>query len=458
MGQRAVLDKSYLTAADCKALGHIPGDNGLPLFGHALSLYDKLPSFLDAHIGRYGQLSRLGLGPQRGVVVTHPDHLQELLLDSEQRFSNKMGYKETLGRFYGGSVITQDFDDHRLNRRLFQAAFRNQALKGYVDIMNPTIADDVQDWGSKGDILFGREIQRMLINVGARVFFGADDVKSAEVERLAKAFINITEKGLFSFIKRDIPGLNYHKGLQGKRDLEAYLKDTIQLRRANPGKDLTSIMCQERDENGDYWPDEVLIPHLSLLLFAAHDTTAGALSHLMYYLARPENLHLQDKLRALFLNAGTASPDYDHLEAFAEVEWYINESLRLHPSASLFLRRTTRECTLGDRALPANTMLWVFPGWAQRSPEYWSNPATFDPYRFSDERKEHKSHSFAFMPFGGGAHKCLGMHVAYLNAKLVLFHMLTRYRFEWSDGFKGGFTYVPIPAPKKRLPLKVTAI
>lgn len=88
------MNNQYLEAADCVDLAHISGSNGWPLFGHALSIYDNLPAFLQTHIARYGQLSRLGMGPQRGVLVTHPDHLQELLLDKERRFSNTMGYKE----------------------------------------------------------------------------------------------------------------------------------------------------------------------------------------------------------------------------------------------------------------------------------------------------------------------------------------------------------------------------
>ncbi|WP_460431735.1 cytochrome P450 [Amycolatopsis echigonensis] len=42
-------------------------------------------------------------------------------------------------------------------------------------------------------------------------------------------------------------------------------------------------------------------------------------------------------------------------------------------------------------------------------PECWTDPDTFDPDRFAPHRRENHSHRFAWVPFGGGVHKCIGM-------------------------------------------------
>ncbi|MDB3856347.1 cytochrome P450 [Halieaceae bacterium] len=132
--------------------------------------------------------------------------------------------------------------------------------------------------------------------------------------------------------------------------------------------------------------------------------------------------------------------------------------MRLHPSAGLFTRRTIRDVTIGERQIPANTILFIMVGRAQRNPEFWTNPDEFDPERFSPERREQKAHPFAFSPFGGGAHKCIGMHFALMNAKMIIHHTLRKYKFELLPGYKSTVRSLPLPMPNKHLPLKVTRL
>ena len=92
----------------------------------------------------------------------------------------------------------------------------------------------------------------------------------------------------------------------------------------------------------------------------------------------------------------------------------------------------------------------------------WKNggqkPMKFDPDRFSPEREEHKRHPFSYMPFGGGAHKCIGMHFAKQNVKLFMFHLLTKYRFHAPEGYTLKSTTIPMPKPNQNLPLTVERI
>ena len=448
----------HLDAPDNLDLQHIPGDLGWPVVGQVISIDKDVVGFHRDQIARYGQPSVLGLGFQKGVLITHPDHLQQVLLDRNQDFSSRMGYDKAVARYYRGAFIMQDFGEHKLSRRIMQGAFKNTSLKGYVDIMNPAVEEHVANWDSIRDFRYGREVKSLLIDVAARVFFGIDGSDKVLLKRIERAFYKINEKGMMALVNVDLPGFKYHAGLQGKREIEEIITDIIRLRRANPGTDLTSILAQEVDENGELWPEEVLVPHLSLLIFAAHDTTVGATSSLMLYLANPKYHHLQEQLR---LRAQSFEGEHPTLEALNEMddyERYVFEALRLHPSAGLFTRRTIRDVTIGDRLIPANTMLFVMVGWAQRNPEFWTHPDEFDPERFSAERREDKAHSFAFAPFGGGAHKCIGMHFALMNAKLILQHTLSQYRFDFVPGYKPGARVLPLPMPFGRLPLKVSRV
>ena len=92
-------------------------------------------------------------------------------------------------------------------------------------------------------------------------------------------------------------------------------------------------------------------------------------------------------------------------------------------------------------------------------PEYWTNPYKFDPLRFSPGRAEDKKDLFQYVPFGGGAHKCLGLHFAQVQGKMFLFNFLKNYRITKNPKMKT-FKYnnYPLTFPTDQLPLRFTKI
>jgi len=67
-------------------------------------------------------------------------------------------------------------------------------------------------------------------------------------------------------------------------------------------------------------------------------------------------------------------------------------------------------------------------------------------------------HKHAWIPFGGGAHKRLGLHFAELQIKLLLFTLLKRYRISVNEGYEMPYQPAPIGKPIDLLPLKLTAV
>ncbi|MGC7264371.1 cytochrome P450, partial [Mycobacteroides abscessus subsp. abscessus] len=80
--------------------------------------------------------------------------------------------------------------------------------------------------------------------------------------------------------------------------------------------------------------------------------------------------------------------------------------------------------------IPAGTNVVTWPSINHRLPELWTDPEKFDPERFAEPRSEHKKHRYAFAPFGGGAHKCIGMVFGQLEIKTVMHRLLRQYRLE----------------------------
>ena len=123
------------------------------------------------------------------------------------------------------------------------------------------------------------------------------------------------------------------------------------------------------------------------------------------------------------------------------------------------LRRTIGECDFGGVTVPPDTMVCVPSAYIHRLPDWWSHPNTFDPSRFSDEVGEHRKHNFMWIPFGGGAHKCIGMHFARLLFLLTFRELLGKYQIEYEkeDYYPTKLQHFPFTRPLDNLPVRLRA-
>jgi cytochrome P450 len=87
--------------------------------------------------------------------------------------------------------------------------------------------------------------------------------------------------------------------------------------------------------------------------------------------------------------------------------------------------------------------------------QWWKDPDTFDPERFSPERREDKVHKYAWSPFGGGAHKCIGMYFAGMQVKTILHQVLQRYRWRVPARYEWPLDTTSLPSPKDGLPVRL---
>ncbi len=442
---------SYLTEPDNKHLDHIPGHYGsVPYIGNTIELFNDLYGFIDKNYKQYGEVSKIKLVGQPSLLVVGADNYQHIYLDPEKAFSAQMGYDSSIGNFYEGALLLRDFKDHKIQRRLFQTAFKNDQMRGYVDIINPLFQQSITTWQEQKNFKFFPAAKKSLLDVGASVFIGVKEFGS-EMDKLNNAFLDISEKGLMSLLRLNIPGLKFHKGKQGAKYLENYFRRIIPIRRAGDGKDMLTYLCKEKLQTGEYYLDSDIIPQASFLLFAAHDTTASTLNTLMLKLA--EMPDWQNKLREEALSLNKPMLDYDDLDKLELSELVFKEVLRMIPPTSMLQRRTIKETTLGGLTIPPNTVISVPPVYNHYMPEFWTNPEQFDPYRFAEGREEHKRHSFCYMPFGGGAHKCIGMHFANMIVKCFLHQFLLTYEWSLPEGFKPQHEDFPLPKTKDGLPI-----
>ena len=440
----------YVRQKDNKQLSHIPGSYGLPVLGRTFPFVINPYRVLDEGYRRYGPVHKASLTFQKFVVALGPDFIQQLMLDSDHAFSARMGYDNPLGDFFAGGLLMRDFDEHKFHRRIMQTAFKIDAMRTYIDQMHPIIDEQVDSWRNRPDFHFYPHIKTLLLDVGAKVFLGLD-MHGEETRALNQSFLDMNE-GVLALIRKDWPGLLYRKGMNGRRELESFFLGLVPGRRGQRGSDMATFFANEKTEEGEYFSDKIVGEHLIFLLLAAHDTTTSALTMATYYLANDPawQERLREELRGLgrdelsYEDLGKNVPDLDH--CFKEV-------LRMNPPVPMLMRRTVKEVEVGGYALAPHTMVQISPLYTQRMEQWWTNPHEFDPDRFA--REEHKQHSFLWAPFGGGAHKCIGLHFADMLFKCALSKILLSYRIRFAkpDQYPGRIQHFPFAKPMDNLPL-----
>ncbi|MFK8018369.1 MAG: cytochrome P450 [Pseudomonadales bacterium] len=449
-------DPDYVRLKDNTNLDHIPGDYGRPLIGYTFDFVQRPFELMAEQRAQYGDVFRFSSTFQKSVVCLGPEYIKQLTLDSDKVFSSRMGYEAPLKHFFEGGLLMRDFAAHKFHRRIMQAAFKTEAMRNYVDAMHPLIDKALDQWEQQDDFLFYPNVKELLLDIGAKVFLGLDLVDK-ETTQLNEAFLAMGE-GTMAIIRKDwpLPGLAYRKGMNGRRFLDQFFLELVPDRRGKTGSDMATFFSNETTESGELFPDEIVSKHLIFLLLAAHDTTTAALSMACHYLAHDQKW--QSRLREEAQGLCGSHISYDELAQVSDIGNTFKEIERLHPSVPSFMRRTVAETEIGGYRIPAHTPIQTSVIYAQRMEEWWSNPHEFDPDRFA--RNEHKQHPFQWAPFGGGAHKCIGIHFADMLFKAVMSRMLKRYRFSFPEGhsYPSQIQHFPFPKPADHLPLVLSKI
>ncbi|MFD1194699.1 cytochrome P450 [Seohaeicola saemankumensis] len=430
------------------ALSHIPGPPAPPIVGHTLRIVRDSYGLQQTSIARYGSVYKVKLLGTWRVNLCGADALEMVLLDQHQNFSSKVGW-DALKRLFPGGLMLQDFAEHRQNRRIMQAAFRAPALRDYTHRMADAMQSLVAEWPVGKEFLFYDAIKDLTLRLGCSVFMGLPPDGDL-ARKLNRAFINEIRAAL-SVIRYPVPFTPMWHGVRGRAFLRDTFRSLIAERRAAPGEDFFSQMCLAKDEDGKGWSEDEILDQFNFLMMAAHDTTSTALSTMIWALgAHPE---WQDILAAEVAQIGDGPLDNDALALMTQTEQVFKEALRLVPPVPFIPRYAIEGFTWKGFDIPAGTAITLNPGITMLSPEFFTDPERFDPSRFSPNRAEDQAHKFAWTPFGGGAHKCIGMHFSTLQVKLFIATLLRKRRVALAKPSATEWQRMPIPQPKNRLPV-----
>lgn len=329
------------------------------------------------------------------------------------------------------NVILLSGDRHRAMRKLMAPPFHGARMRVYGQLIADTAAEYADKWPRDRSFEVHRTMQEISLDVILQAVLGLSAKASRESFKQKILAVVSALKPTFLFIpalRRSFFGMSaWARYLKIREQLATAFQEELAKRRAqtDEGTDILSLLLSARYDDGSSLTEEELLIQMMSLIVAGHETTASALAWALYHIHRDPAIH--ERLRKEILSVGGESTqdsaDLDALAHLPYLDAVCSETLRLNPIAPSIGRTLQKPLHLLGYDLPPGTQVGISIIACHRNPALYRQPDRFLPERFLD-----RSYSpFEFLPFGGGARRCIGAAFALSEMKIVLFSILRKF-------------------------------
>jgi len=401
-------------------LASVPGKRGLPFFGILPEAVLDPLAFARRMNDSYGPIHRFHACGNWNVQLVGPEANEFVLFDEARNFSAEGGWRPVFGRHFEGGLLLRDGANHQWHRKLVATAFKQEQLQSYLGIFGANNARLVSGWSGRAVDVYELAQELSFAN-GYSAFLGRDPESARRQDLLAFRYLMRAAAAVMPW---PLPGTAEARAAWAKRHVESLIRPMLAEPVARERTDLLANLCRMRDAG--LLDGEEVMAHLVFVVAASFDTlSSGTVATLHYLAANPD---WQDAVRDELCSRipDPDSIDLADLNGCDLAACAIKESLRLNAAAPVLWRRSVKPFEFGGHRFPEGTITGVNPMLTHLMPEIWEEPDRFDPGRFSPERSLGR-HRFAFIPFGGGAHACLGANFAYLQVRALLRTLLERH-------------------------------
>ncbi|WP_344364749.1 cytochrome P450 [Streptomyces gobitricini] len=385
----------------------------------------------------HGPVIRRRLHGRDTLFVADPDLVADLC--DEERFAKHVGPAlENVREFAEDGLFTayNDEPNWAVAHDVLMPAFALGSMRAYHPVMLRVARRLIRSWdahaaaGTPVDV--PEDMTRMTLDTIGLAGFGYDfgSFERAEPHPFVRAMVRCLEWSMNRLGRT--PGGEYGAEDAAFRADAAYLASVV------------DEVITARTASGDAGRDDLMglmldsgLDHANVrnqvitFLIAGHETTSGALSFALYYLAKhPGELRaVQREVDELWGDTAEVEPTFEEVGLARRTRQVLNEALRLWPTAAAFSRHARVDTLLGGRVpMRAGEAATVVVPTLHRDAAIWGdNPELFDPSRFDPEAEAARS-VHAYKPFGTGERACIGRQFALHEATMLLAMLVHRYR------------------------------
>lgn len=388
-----------------------PGPRGLPITGSLLRFkFGALP-LLEQAAKDYGDVVRLRFGPIKAHLLNHPDHIEHVLSRHADHYDKNTRSVARIKATCGDSLLSANTTAWARHRALIQPLFRPSLFTDINTVVASEIAPLMDRWTqaakSNTPIDIAADMMHLVIGISARLIFSSS-VDATKIEDALETILEDTWRRLEAPFDLSLASAKLHRPSFQKAltTVNTIVTDLIQDRRRStdqPDDMLTRLLAAHEATDDTQLSDQELRDAAVTLLLAGHETTANALAWAFYEMAQ-----LTDR------DPKTTNPTHIFAEA-----------IRLYPSIWIVERRVVVDDVIAGYRIPRGTSVLISPYLIHRHPAYWPAPNTFDPDRHATETDRPRH---AYIPFGLGQNRCIGLHMAQAIADEVLGQLYAQFR------------------------------
>ncbi|HEY2550066.1 MAG TPA: cytochrome P450 [Streptosporangiaceae bacterium] len=441
----------------------------------ARSFAAMLRNPLDGYVSlaaRYGDTIRVPVSRRLSFyILSRPEQAEHVLATGQDNYVKAFTYRP-LRALIGNGLLTSEGEQWRQRRRLLQPQFTRPQVAATGPQMAAAICDMLSRWDHQAAgapvLNVAAEMGALALDIVGRVLFGADlSAESAQMRRAMAVGQKVAVLATFTPLQwgpvtsRALRTMTERIGRT--EGIDGPVKRMIAARRAVLGgtgpdarpatpDNMLDVLLAARHPDGRPLTDTEIGDEVATFMVAGHETSAGTLSWslalLSAYPAARERLEAEVDARL-----GGAIPSPADLPQLPWTRAVMAEAMRLYPPAWTVERDALADDEVAGVHVPAGSMVAVPPYLVHRHPEFWPDPAGFDPRRFLPDGPER--HRYSYIPFGGGRRACIGSSFAEQETTLVLAAIAGRFRLELTAGG------MPVPSanvtlrPRRALPMRL---
>lgn len=405
---------------------------GFPVVGNLPQFARNPIGFLNRLQSELGDVAAFSLMGSRSVLVSHPQDVDRVLLETGKRYNNgKSGNMLAMKAILGNGLVASEGDFWRKQRKLMAPSFHHQSIKKYADLIVTCTQDLASTWRDGAERDVHDDMMQLTQRIIMKALFDVDVQDNAQ--KASQAFdammhaLGAEMRGIEAVLPASIPTPSRTKLKEGIEYVNNLLEGIIRQRRIDPQEkhDLLTMLMDARDDEGQPMSTQQLLDEIRTLYLAGHETTATTLSWAWLLLSQnPEKYTALQQEVATVLQGRTPTAEDAQLLPYCNA--VIKEALRIYPVAWVTRRMALEDVEIRGYHIEKGTFVFLSPWILHHDARWFDQPEEFQPERWLKDKTEQPARE-AYIPFGGGPRICIGNGLAMMESVLVLATLLQNF-------------------------------
>lgn len=441
------------------------GPNGITSLRNML-VFRQEPFVQLRNYATYGDLARIPIPGKEIYLVNHPDFIKHVLVDNKENYTKTTLHPARL--LFPEGMGFAEGEDHRLKRRAAQPAFHQSHMGTYGEPTATLIEQHMAGWKSGETIELFEDFKYLFRAIASQCLFGlelgSDAYKAVDPVDIIKNNLDPIDTMPIGKLLQKMPLPRSKRLRDNLQHMREFFYRLIDGRNAEPHKpdNLLSMVMEGAearfDEKRQAEAAKGSCPHLKEqtkdelfnIYAASYDQNAAALTWAFYFLDQYPEVAAKLYAELDTVLAGR-TPTMDDLPELKYTRLVMAEAMRMRPVTWTLVPRVAHEADqLGEYAIEPGTTLIISPYLIHHHPDFWDEPDVFRPERFEMEERKDRPY-YAYIPFGAGAHRCLGEPFGRMADELALAAIAQKYQLRRIDNTPAKMTLVVPTAPKDGL-------